>query len=229
MLQELAGLAKIDTQLYLKTLSEYELLIQGRILQEANRLLVAEGQQCKSIDFQASLLKKESVQNILSNLKDLNNADSLFSETKSLKQNHGQTMETTQQKVLEEPSLASEPPESIAAHYKNWFKNFHVIIQDFFVDMYNAKSDFPVGQLPHVSAFLGYVVTRIYERNNLHIKYQDNDLFDRAYFTDAAVVDILVTNDKTFIATARRVPNKTFKVKNLDELALCIHNWHTTN
>jgi hypothetical protein len=228
MLQELAGLAKINTHLYLDTLSEYEQVTLGQILRPSNELLIAEGKQLKPIKFQASLLDKESARNILNNLKGPSNADAIFSEAEGLKQGYGLTMETTRQGVLSTPSLINEPPSSIVAGYKDWFKHFHVIIQRWFVDMFKVKSDFPVGQLPHVSAFLGYLLTRIYESNVLNIKDRDNDLFDRAYFTDAAVVDILITNDIAFGRTALRVPNRKFEVLKLDELAFLIDKWNTT-
>lgn len=95
MLQELAGLAKINTQLYLDTLSEYAQVTQGRILRPSNELVIAEGQLLKPIDLQASLLDKESAKNILNNLKVPSNADAIFSKAKGLKQGYGLTMETT--------------------------------------------------------------------------------------------------------------------------------------
>lgn len=222
MLQELSGLAKIDTQPYLETLSEYEQLIHGQLLRLSNELVIAEGEQLKPIDFQSSLIKEESVQSVLSNLKDPSKADSVFLEASSLKENYAQIMENTQQAVLSELSLVNEPSNSVIAGYKDWFRSFDANIQDWFVHMFNVKSDFSVDQLQHVSAFLGYALTRIYERNTLNIKDRDNDLFDRAYFTDATVVDILVTNDGAFSRTAMRVPNRTFEVIKLDELALLI-------
>lgn len=222
MLEELAGLAKINTQLYLETLSEYGQVTQGQILRPCNQLLIREGEHLESLGFQASLLDEEFATNILNNMKVPNNAEGIFSEAEGLKKDYGKIMETTRLEVLLTPSLINEPLSSIVADYKDWFKHFHIIIQRWFIDMFKVKSDFPVGQLPHVSAFLGYVLTRIYESNVLNTKDRDNDLFDRAYFTDAAVADILITNDRAFARTALRVPNREFEVLKIDELSLLI-------
>lgn len=150
------------------------------------------------------------------------NADGIFSEAKGLKKDYGKIMDTTRLEILSTPNLVKETRTSIVDGYKDWFKHFSIIIQSCFVDMFKVKSDFPVGQLPHVSAFLGYVLTRIYESNVLNIKDRNNDLFDRAYFTDAVVVEILITNDRSFASSALRVPNREFEVLKTDELALLI-------
>ncbi|MGD0267397.1 MAG: hypothetical protein ABSD47_21005 [Candidatus Methylomirabilota bacterium] len=226
MLQELAGLAKANAELYLRTLSEYEQLIQGRLLQRSDTLLIAEGQQLKPLDLQASLLDEQSVQNLLSNLKDPSNAESLFTEAKGLKQDYSPTMETAHQTVLEELYRVTHSSTSIATLYKDWFENYDAEVHGWFVAIFKLQTDFPVQQLPHVSAFLGYALTRIYERQALNKKDKDNDLFDRAYFTDAAVVDVLVTNDGPFIRTAQRVPHRTFDIVDLDEFAQLTDNWH---
>jgi hypothetical protein len=227
MLRELAGLAKTNTQLYLDTLSEYAQVTLGQILKPSNELTIAEGQQLKPITFQTSLLDKASARNILDNLRVPSNADAISSEALGQKQGYGLTMETARQEVLS-TDFINEPLSSILAGYKDWFKHFDVIIQRWFVDMFKVKSDFPVAQLPHVSAFLGYLLTRIYESTVLNIKNRDNDLFDRAYFTDAAVVDILITNDISFGRTALRIPNRTLEVLKLNELASLIDKWNIT-
>lgn len=222
MLQELAGLAKTNSQLYLDTLSEYEQLAKGQILRPANELFIHEGQHLEPFDLQASLLDTQSATTILNNMKIPSSADGIFCEAKALKKNHGKKMEATRIEVLSTPALIKEPHCSVVAGYRDWFNHFPIVVQSWFVDMFKVKSDFPVGKLPHVSAFLGYALTRIYESNVLNIKDRDNDLFDRSYFTDTAVVDILVTNDRAFARTALRVPNREFEVLKTDELALLI-------
>lgn len=222
MLQELPGLAKTNSPQYLQTLSEYDQLAQERILRPHNQLLIQEGEHLEPIGFQDSLLDKESATNILKNMKTPGNADGICSEAKSLKKDYGEKMEAKRREVLSTPNLFKGPRSSIVASFKEWFTHFPTIMQSWFVDMFTVKAAFPVGQLPHVSAFLGYALTRIYESNVLNIKDRDNDFFDRAYFTDASVVDIFVTNDKLFTRTALRVPNRRFEVLNTDELALLI-------
>jgi len=222
MLQELAGLARTNPQLYLETLSEYEQITQGQILRPSNQLLIQEGDHLEPLGFQVSLLDKEFVTNILNNMKVPSNAEGIFSEVEGLKKDYGKIMETTRLEVLLTPNLVNEALCSIVGGYKDWFKHFHIIVQRWFIDMFKVESYFPVGQLPHVSALLGYVLTRIYESNVLNIKDRDNDFFDRAYFTDAAVADILITNDKAFARTALRVPSREFEVLTIDELTLLI-------
>jgi hypothetical protein len=221
LLQELVGLAKTNSSLYLSTLSEYEQLIQGQLLRESNEILIEEGGQCKPVDLQSSLLDAETVQNLFHNLKNPSNADSVFSETNRLKQNYACTMENNRLSVLSEVNLKDQTPE-LSLSYSEWFKNFDLYIQDWFVHLFKTDPGCSVNQLPHVFTFLGYILTRIYERNTLGIKDRNNDLYDRSYFTDAAVADIFVTNDKAFNRTAQRVPNKRFEVLNLDEFVLLI-------
>jgi len=139
-------------------------------------------------------------------------------------------MESSHQDVLTE--LAAHIPSSTRPTdlYRDWFAEFDTQIQGWFCNIretIGGETDFPVQRLPHVSAFLGYVLTRIYERQSLNKKDKDNDLFDRAYFTDAAVVDLLVTNDNSFGNTARRVPHRTFEIVTLDEFAELTDKWHT--
>jgi len=224
MLQELAGLARTNNQLYLDTLSAYESLTVGQILQPTNKLLIYEGEHLEPLGFSSSLLDKQSTRNILTNMKLPNNAVNISYEAQGLKKNHGDIMENARKDVLSVPTLAAQSRASISAGYKKWFDHFPEIIQSWFVGMFKVKRSFPVNQLPHVSAFLGYAVTRVYESNVLNIKDRDNDFFDRSYFSDAAVVDILVTNDRAFTRTSLRVPNRPFEVLNTDELSLLIDN-----
>lgn len=222
MLQELAGIAETETQLYLHTLSEYDQVTKGEILQPANELIKMELEQSIPLVYQDSLLTKEKAKNLITNLNNLKNADLLFSEAKSVKGGYALAMETAYREVLSQLDPDNKLTEDIVTGYRDWFERLDTTIQEWYKNLLihlNVKSDFPVKQLPHVSAFLGFALTRIYERNVLNIKDRDNDLFDRAYFTDAAVVDILVTNDRVFSRTALIVPNRKFAIMDLDELA----------
>lgn len=219
MLKELAGLAKKPTTLYLETLTEYEKIIQGKILQPGNVLMIEEGKQLRPLDFQKSLLSLPSSKNLLNNLKNYNKADLLFSvETQNNKHNYAPKMETAREQLLIESGLARESVKSITDEFNDWFRHFNEEIQSCFIHLFKIKSNFSVRELPHVSAYLGYFLTRIYERNTFNIKDKDNDFFDQLYFTDAAVVDFLVTDDKSFKRTALRVPNRTFDIININEL-----------
>lgn len=226
MLQELTGLARIDPGVYLRTLSEYQQLVQGRILRRSDTLVIAEAKELKPLDLQASLFDEQCVLNLFSNLRDPSKAESVFTEAKSLKQGYTLTMETSLQNVLSKLDARIQPSTPTDILFRDWFRNFDAEVQGWFRRMPGVNTDFPVQQLPHVSAFLGYVLTRLYERQSLNKKNKDNDLFDRAYFTDAAVVDILVTNDRPFSATAQRVPHRTFDIINLDEFAQLTDKWH---
>ena len=65
---------------------------------------------------------------------------------------------------------------------------------------------------------MSYLLTRIYERLSLNIPDKATDLYDRAYFTEAAAADILITNDTAFIRTCLRVPYKSFEIITINEL-----------
>jgi hypothetical protein len=222
LLQELAGLSKINEGLYIETLLAYEQMTQGLILQPADDLIISEGTQKKPRNFHTSLLNANSATNILNKLKAQETAAAIYSEAVGLKQGFGLLMENTHREILSTPSLVNLPFRSVATAFNDWFNVFHAEIQQWFIDMFKEKSDYPVSQLPHVSAFLGYALTRIYEHNVFGSKNRDNDLFDRSYFTDAAVVDVFVTNDNAFYRTAMRVPNRKFEVLKLDELTLLV-------
>jgi len=226
LLQELAGLANSNPALYLKTIAEYKQLTNGVILKHAHDLAIQEGKSCKPVHFEDSLLGKTEVENLFDNLDDPLTAQSLFGETASLKGGYAQTMEQARNSILSHPAVAGKSPKDIASGYQDWFQHFDEYVQNWFIDLFGAKGRCDVKSLPHVYAFLGYVLTRVYERFTLNKKDRDNDLFDRAYFTDAAVADILVTNDGSFIRTALRVPNRMCEVLKIDELIKLIDKWH---
>jgi len=228
LLQELAGLANSNPALYLKTIADYKQLTNRVILKHAHHLAIQEGESCKPVHFEDSLLGKTEVENLFDNLNDPLTAQSLFGETASLKGGYAQTMEQARNGILSHPSVAGKSPKDIASGYQDWFQHFDEYVQNWFMDLFGARGQCDVKSLPHVYAFLGYALTRVYERFTLNKKDRDNDLFDRAYFTDAAVADILVTNDSSFTRTALRVPNRMCEVLKIDELIKLIDKWHGT-
>jgi len=228
LLQELSGLADSNSSLYLQTLLEYEKITNGKILQLSNELLEKEGKELRPLFYKQSLMAKKETHNLFSNLKNPSVANSLFFfETQTLKGDYSQIMENAFRSLLNQPVFINETQKSIRNGYKDWFDNFDTTAQNWFTHMFDVKNDFLVKKLPHVSAFLGYGITRIYERLVQGIKDRDNDFFDRDYFIDASVVDILVTNDERFLQTAKQVPNKRFKVMKLEELISLVDKRYT--
>jgi hypothetical protein len=217
MLRELSGISQTMTNVYLDTLGKYEQLTQGKILEQSNKLVLREVKQQQPQYFPNSLLSIEATNTLFDNLKRPSIASEIFQETVVSKQGYATTMENARDNVLAEPQIAAESEKAIRKGYEEWHNQFEQNIQDCFVHLFDVKSNFSVKQLPHVSALLGYALTRIYERFTLNKKDNDNDLLDRTYFTDAAVVDILVTDDRPFTRTSLRVPNRTFEVINADE------------
>jgi hypothetical protein len=131
-------------------------------------------------------------------------------------------MEGAYEEVLSQLDPENKLTKDIITVSHDWFERFDATIQEWYKNLLshlNVRSNFAVKELPHVFAFLGFVLTRIYERFALNIKDRDNDLFDRAYFIDAAVVDILVTDDRVFRRTARAVPKRNVEIMDLDEFA----------
>jgi len=226
LLQELAGLAASNERLYLHTLSHYEELIHGQVLQLANDLVIIEGEQLQPVALDKSLLEPEAVKNLFDALRDPGQANLAFGEVKEKRDNYSISMSDAWKSLLSDPHFAGQAPRSISKGYQKWFNDFHDVIQDWFIHLFDVKTDFAVAQLPLVSALLGYTLTRIYEARVLNIKDRANDLFDRAYYTDAAVVDILVTNDGKFNRTSLRVRNRTFDVLKLEEFASLIEQRH---
>jgi len=249
LLQELSGLASSQPELYLHTLSQYKELTKGKILRHAHDLVIQEGESCRPVPFEFSLLTHAQVENLFSHLFDPQTAQLLFGESASLKGGYAQTMEQARNAILSEPILQGKSFKEIASGYQDWFQHFDEYVQNWFTDLFDSgnprktwlviflykvkrlirrviKGPCEVRNLPHAYAFLGYAFTRVYERFNLNKKDQDNDLFDRAHFTDAAVADTLVTNDGSFIRTALRVPNRNCQVLTLDELIGLINKWH---
>lgn len=249
LLQELAGLANSQPELYLHTLAQYRKLTKGKILRHAHDLVIQEGESCRAVSFQFSLLAQPEVENLFNNLSDPQTAQLLFGESASLKGGYAQTMEQSRDAILSEPMLQGKSLKEITSGYQDWFQHFDQYVQNCFADLFAGGSPkntrlaaflfnlkrlirgvfrgrCEVRSLPHVYAFLGYGLTRVYERFTLNKKDRDNDFFDRAHFTDAAVADTLVTNDGSFVRTALRIPNRKCEVLKLDELISLIDRWH---
>ncbi len=226
MLRELSGISQMMTTVYLDTLSRYQHMTQGKILRLSDEVVTVEGEQQKPQFFTDSLVSTEATKNLFHSLKKPSIASGIFQETVRSKQGYARRKEDARNNVLAEPQIAAESEKAIREGYEQWRDQFEQCIQDWFIHLFDVKSNFSVKQLPHVSSLLGYELTRIYERFTLNKKDKDNDLLDRAYFTDAAVVDILVTDDGPFIRTALRVPNRTFEVINVHELEHLIDKWH---
>ena len=249
LLQELSGLATKQPDLYLQTLSQYKELTKGKVLRPAHELAISEGEHCKPVWFEQSLLGQAEVNNLFTNLGNPSMAQSLFGETASLKNGYAETKEKARASILSTPGIADKSSKDIATGYQDWFHHFDEYVQNWFIDLFDGgnphktwlvnllykvkrlirrviKGRCEVRRLPHVYAFLGYALTRIYERFTLNKKDRDNDYFDRAHFTDAAVADIFVTNDGSLIRTALRVPNRKCEVLKLDDLVSLINKWH---
>jgi len=226
LLQELSGLAHGladgKVQLYATTLLHYREVTQGRILRLTNDVLVEEGEQLKPLSFDDCLLDEKTVQKLFQGLSEPTMAETIFSEVGSFKANYGKTMEKNTSEILNLPEFQCASPKDVVKGYQEWFGNFDSNIQDWFVHLFEVENSFDVRYLPHVSALLGYALTRIYERFTFGKKNRDNDLLDRSYFVDAAVVDLLVTNDGQFTQTALRVPNRRFEIINTKELCALI-------
>lgn len=227
LLQELSGLARSNSRMYLATLAHYVALIRGRILKASRDILIEEGENLKPLPFEESLLDRTSVENFLDNLHDPSLAQELFGEVGSLKHKYGETTEGAVAKLLALPEMMNANPKEIAKGYKEWFQDFPENNQKWFEDLFDLTSAFNVANLPHVAAFLGYSLTRYYERMTLGKKNTPNDLFDRYHFADAVVVDTLVTNDGSFSKTAMRIPNRSVDIMNLADLCQLIDQMHT--
>lgn len=219
LLRELSGLALSNVEMYLTTLSHYEELINQKILIPAIEALVIEAHELRPLHYEQSLLDKERVDNFLFNLRDPSLARELFGETASLKTKYGESLEGAVRELLDLPELQNATASDVRIGYREWFQQFPSNLQDWFVHHFNVTAKCSAADLPHVSAYLGYALTRIHERFTFGKKNRPNDLLDREHFTDAAVVDTLVTNDAPFTRTALLVPNRTFEVMNIEEFA----------
>lgn len=136
-------------------------------------------------------------------------------------------MDEASKDVLSNPYFANKSNKEIIKGYKEWFKNFEMVAQDCFVDIFKVQTDISYETLPHVAAFLGYTLTRIYENFSLGLLHRGNDSYDRACFVDAVAVDYLITNDESFIRSCLRVPCRSFDVIRIDELASLVKRCHT--
>jgi len=223
LLQELSGLSHSNYQLYQATLADYRQLTVGRILRPHNDILIDEGEQLKPVTFEKSLLNAEQVRNLFDNLLDPINAKDIFEEVGSIKTKYSVNMEDATADILNLPELRTATASDISKGYKHWFESFPAELQTYFSKLFNINIEYNVNSLPHVSMFLGYALTRIYERFTFGKKNTGNDLLDRAHFTDASVVDIIVTNDNAFINTSLRVPNRTFDILRLDEFEIFVN------
>ncbi|HZX13474.1 MAG TPA: hypothetical protein VFF49_03655 [Thermodesulfobacteriota bacterium] len=228
MLEELAGLSKSDFTRYLNSVSLYEELTNGKILKPWNELVRQEGEQLRPVLYENSIFDKSTVQKLFSLFKDRSQPISIFNEAYTQRQSYKKDMDEASQDVLSDPCLINKPNKAIIEGYKDWSTNFDRNAQDFFVDLFKVKANISYKELPHIAAFLGYILTRIYECSSLGLANRDTDLYDRAHFTDAAVVDILVTNDEVFIRTCLRVSYRSFDVIRTDDLASLIERWHAT-
>ncbi len=223
MLNELAGLSKSNFTLYLNNLSLYEELTNGKILKPWNELVRLEGEQLRPVLYENSIFDKSTAQNLFSPLKDRSQPISIFNNVYIQRQSYKQGMDDASQDVLSDPCLISKPPKVIIKNYKDWFKDFDSNAQGFFVDLFKVGANMYYKELPHVSAFLGYTLTRIYEHFSLGLSHDSNDLYDRAYFVDAVAVVFLVTNDESFIRTCLRVPYRSCNVIRINDLSLMIN------
>ena len=152
LLHELAGLARVNTEMYLRTLSAYSDVIQGTLLRFTNDLVISEGEQLKPSGYDSSLLSKDEVQYLLQNLKNPNNARDVFLEASRFKagfaDKHRGWMPVYRFWLL--PGIARATPETVAVGYQDWFKRFDAHIQDWYLHLFQPKIDFPARQLPHV-------------------------------------------------------------------------------
>ena len=222
LLRELSGLALSNIPKYEQTLSNYKELIKGQILMPANDIVAQEGKQLKPFFFEDSLLDQQSVENLLDNLHDPHLAHALFGEVGSLKQKYGTSTEEAVRKLYELPEFQGASKRDVAKGYSNWFQDLPKNKQNWFVDLFDIKVPYEVSNLPHVSTYLDYALTRTYERFTFGKKNVGNDLLDREHFTDAAVVDSLITNDGAFIQTALRAPNRRFDVMTLKDFSVLV-------
>ncbi len=224
MLYELVPISLNDRSLYYKMLAEYEELIGNKIVNESRTLFLREAERLGPIDLSAALLDEMTAAGVLRGFKDPTNFDGLECEAKSLKKGYADVMEESYLEVVAERLSAGDAAKSLRGQFESWFGDFDREIEVWFRDMFKLEAqNVKVDSLPHVSAFLGYALTRVYERAYSGIKDHDNDWFDRAHFTDATVVDVLVTDDKPFRRTALMVPTRTFDVKTLSQLSAVIN------
>ncbi len=227
MLEELAGLSKSDFTSYLNSVSLYEELTNCKILKPWNKLVRLEGEQLRPVFYENSIFDKSTVQKLFYLLKDRNQPISVFNNAYTQRQSYKNDMDEASQDVLSDSFFINKPNKAIIVDYVDWFKNFDRNAQEFFVDLFKVETNLSYKELPHVTAFLGYVLTRIYEHFSLGLADRDTDLYDRAHFIDAAVVDILVTNDEAFIRTCLRVPYRLFDIIRIDELASLLNRCHS--
>jgi hypothetical protein len=160
----------------------------------------------------------------LASLKKKPDAHLTFEDVTSAKNEYGHNMQETYLELLLEINNIdpNTDPRQFRQLFKKWYTNFDNVAQRWFEGICKHAGVTPTwrfGDLPHVSSFLNYLLTKIYERFVHCIPDRPNDLYDRGYAVDASVVDILVTNDGAFTRTCLRMPKRAFEVLNLDDLS----------
>ena len=219
LLEELAGLAKSDFALYQNTVFNYHGLIKSKMLKPWNILIRLEINLKRPLAFEESILDANDVKRAYRLMKDSQKPNNISDEVYKLKQSYKTKMDDAYKSVLSEPFLAKVHRKERMTKYKGLLNKFAEICQDWFINILNGPKSLSYSNLPHTSAFLNYALTRILERGALCIPDKDTDLYDRAYFTEAAIADYLITDDKPFISICSRVPHRSFEVIKLDDLS----------
>lgn len=218
LLEELTGLAKSHSAVYLTTLFQYQQLTKHKIVRPWNELLKMEVELHRPMSLRNSILDMDRAKKLFNRLSNPCEATSAFDLIYAQRKSYKRMMDASFSRTISD--LANAHRREIMNYGRDWFENFDNIAQDWFVDLFNVRGTVRYIQLPHVAAFLSYTLTRIYERFSSCLPDRDTDLHDRAHFTDAVVADTLVTNDQAFIRTCLRVPHKPFRVTKLDDLIL---------
>ena len=219
LLDELAGLAESDFALYQNTVSNYHGLIKSKMLKPWNILIRLEIDLKRPLAFKESILDANDVEKAFRLMKDSQNSNNISDEVYKLKQFYKMKMDDSYKSVLSEPFLAKVHRKERMTQYKGLLNKLPELGKDWFVDILNGPKSLSYSKLPHTSACLNYVLTRILERGAFGIPDKDTDLYDRAYFTEAAIADYLITDDASFTRICTRVPNKSFKVIKIDDLS----------
>lgn len=216
--EEYTGFVQHDLESYHKMLSNYHELTAGKILYPWNYLMIMEIENRGPLSYEESLLDVKSAEEIFILLQNPKEAKSIFDEIYKKRKKYKIDMGETAQNILDDPLFINEHRKEIMRAYKTWFEHFDEIAQEWFELIFKPKEKILYKLLPYVRSFMNYLLTRVYERLSLCIPDRASDYGDRAYFTEAAAVDLLVTNDNAFARICSRVPFKSFQVFKVDKL-----------
>ncbi len=207
-LEELIGLSLKNSNDYKKVFGEYKNITNQKLIKPYNELIFMEINNRAPLKQENIFLSNEKAKEVFDELEKGPNLQTLDDLIYNNKQNNLSKMEKANKTAKEKFSSNNKIMSERKTGAKEWLKNFGANIQSWGEGLFNSSGKIDFTLLPHTASFISCLLIKLHQTTMSGQKHKASDEYDRKHISEAAAVNVFITEDKALTNMYNQIPNK---------------------